>query len=35
VVGALQSRSGHPSALVREHVLWALGRHAERRADIL
>jgi epoxyqueuosine reductase len=25
---ALLSRSGHPSALVREHVAWALERHA-------
>ena len=28
VVAVLQSRSDHPSALVREHVAWALGRHA-------
>jgi epoxyqueuosine reductase len=27
VIGALQSRAGHPSALVREHVQWALARH--------
>ena len=27
VVDALQARIGHPSALVREHVAWALGRH--------
>jgi epoxyqueuosine reductase len=33
VVGALQGRSEHPSALVREHVHWALGRHAESRAN--
>jgi epoxyqueuosine reductase len=33
VVGALRMRSEHPSPLVREHVLWALGRHRERRAD--
>ena len=32
VVDALRRRSEHPSALVREHVHWALGRHAERRA---
>ncbi len=25
---ALQARTDHPSALVREHVQWALGRHA-------
>ena len=27
VTSALLARSGHPSALVREHVAWALGRH--------
>ena len=27
VVNALRTRTGHPSALVREHVAWALGRH--------
>ena len=27
VVGALQTRSDHPSQLVREHVAWALGCH--------
>lgn len=27
VVGALQKRQAHPSALVREHVAWALARH--------
>ena len=27
VVSALRARAGHPSALVREHVAWALGRH--------
>jgi len=27
VVEALRARSAHPSALVREHVAWALGRH--------
>jgi epoxyqueuosine reductase len=27
VVAALQSRREHPSAMVREHVGWALGRH--------
>jgi len=31
VVAALQSRAGHPSALVREHVSWALARHATPR----
>jgi epoxyqueuosine reductase len=27
VIAALQTRRDHPSALVREHVAWALGRH--------
>jgi epoxyqueuosine reductase len=27
VVSALRARADHPSALVREHVLWALQRH--------
>ena len=27
-VTALRARAGHPSELVREHVAWALGRHA-------
>src|SRR5438067_1571501 len=27
VVGALRARADHPSALVREHVQWALSRH--------
>jgi epoxyqueuosine reductase len=27
VIGALRARADHPSALVREHVLWALSRH--------
>ncbi len=35
VVGALRSRSEHPSALVREHVHWALARHAESRRALL
>jgi epoxyqueuosine reductase len=30
VIEALQSRAAHPSALVREHVQWALARHADR-----
>ena len=30
---ALHSRADHPSALVREHVAWALGYHAGVRAD--
>lgn len=29
VVEALRARREHPSALVREHVEWALGRHGE------
>jgi len=29
VLVALRSRAGHPSALVREHVAWALRRHGE------
>jgi epoxyqueuosine reductase len=31
-IGALRSRAGHPSALVREHVEWALAEHARRAA---
>ena len=27
VLAALRSRADHPSALVREHVQWALSRH--------
>ena len=27
IVAALESRADHPSAMVREHVEWALGRH--------
>jgi epoxyqueuosine reductase len=27
-VAALRERAAHPSALVREHVQWALARHA-------
>jgi epoxyqueuosine reductase len=27
LVAALRSRAGHPSAMVREHVQWALARH--------
>jgi epoxyqueuosine reductase len=30
VIEALQGRASHPSALVREHVQWALERHADR-----
>jgi len=32
VVAALRSRVDHPSALVREHVHWALSRHASLAA---
>jgi epoxyqueuosine reductase len=28
-LSALRSRAGHPSAMVREHVAWALRRHGE------
>jgi epoxyqueuosine reductase len=31
VIAALASRRDHPSPLVREHVQWALGRHASPR----
>jgi epoxyqueuosine reductase len=27
VISSLRARAGHPSALVREHVAWALGQH--------
>jgi epoxyqueuosine reductase len=27
IVAALRAREGHSSALVREHVVWAMGRH--------
>lgn len=30
IVAALRTRSDHPSALVREHVAWALARHGVR-----
>ncbi|MCC7412515.1 MAG: tRNA epoxyqueuosine(34) reductase QueG [Gammaproteobacteria bacterium] len=34
VLTALRARAAHPSALVREHVAWALGRHGTgRRSD--
>jgi epoxyqueuosine reductase len=29
IVAALRARAGHPSALVREHVEWALARHSD------
>jgi epoxyqueuosine reductase len=32
VVEALRTRADHPSALVREHVRWALSRHASLAA---
>jgi epoxyqueuosine reductase len=33
VIAALRQRADHPSALVREHVRWALNRHKARQAD--
>src|SRR5207344_254478 len=30
VTAALRTRAEHPSALVREHVAWALGRHTRK-----
>jgi len=30
IVAALESRLAHPSAMVREHVAWALARHGRR-----
>jgi epoxyqueuosine reductase len=30
VIAALRSRADHPDPVVREHVAWALGRHAAR-----
>ncbi len=33
VIAALQARAGHPSALVREHVQWALDRHRASAAS--
>jgi epoxyqueuosine reductase len=32
IVAALRARADHPSALVREHVAWALSRHEELAA---
>jgi len=32
VLAALRSRADHPSALVREHVHWALSRHEGKRS---
>jgi epoxyqueuosine reductase len=32
VIAALQARREHPSALVREHVDWALEQHRRRVA---
>ncbi len=31
IVAALEARAGHPSAMVREHVAWALARHLPSR----
>ena len=33
MVAALAARAAHPSALVREHVAWALARHAEHSSS--
>jgi epoxyqueuosine reductase len=33
IVAALRARAAHPSALVREHVQWALSRHGETAAQ--
>jgi epoxyqueuosine reductase len=33
VIAALRSRADHPSAMVREHVAWALARHRGPRAN--
>lgn len=30
IVAALESRKGHPSPIVREHVQWALARHQQQ-----
>jgi len=30
IVAALQARAQHPSALVREHVQWALAQHVTK-----
>ncbi len=35
VVAALEARAAHPSALVREHVAWALAEQAHKRPDLL
>jgi epoxyqueuosine reductase len=34
VVAALQTKIQHPSALVREHVQWALAQHRSRAAAV-
>ena len=34
ILAALRTRADHPSALVREHVAWALAQHADRRDGI-
>jgi epoxyqueuosine reductase len=34
VVAALEARANDPSALVREHVAWALGRHREAAREL-
>ncbi len=34
IVAALRARADHPSALVREHVEWALAQHGQTPAEI-
>jgi epoxyqueuosine reductase len=34
IIAALQARAQHPSALVREHVQWALAQHQSRAAAV-
>ena len=33
IIVSLQSRSDHPSALVRKHVAWALSQYGMQKAD--
>lgn len=34
IIAALEARRDHPSALVREHVEWALAQHAARNEEL-
>ncbi len=34
LIAALNARAAHPSALVREHVRWALAQHGRGKADL-